>query len=122
MRIAITFVGIRVKLEVFNAKKVIIDREATGESLNFFISSIAFNPIGVAALPNPNKFAVKFDKIYPIAGCPFGISGNNLRMNGLKIFANTFKIPAFSATFMIPNQKTKILIKLMDNATASFAL
>lgn len=61
--IAITFVGISVTLDVFNARKVIIDRDATGEGCILFISSIAFNPIGVAAVPSPNKFAVKLDKI-----------------------------------------------------------
>src|SRR5699024_11502647 len=61
--IAITFVGINVTLEVFNAKKVIIESDATGEASTRFISSIAFSPIGVASVPRPNKFAVKLDKI-----------------------------------------------------------
>ena len=68
MRIAITVVGINVKPDVFNAKNVIIEREAICDLLNFFNSSIAFNPIGVAALPKPNILAVKFVNIYPTAG------------------------------------------------------
>src|SRR5690625_1958103 len=63
IRIAITVVAISVNPDVFNAKKVIIDLDAMVELLIFFISSIAFNPIGVAAFPNPNIFAVIFDKI-----------------------------------------------------------
>src|SRR5690625_4407968 len=86
MRIEITIVGNKVKLDVFNARNVIIEREATFDLLNRFISSIAFNPSGVAAFPNPNIFAVIFDKIYPIAGSFSGISGNILLAIGLNKF------------------------------------
>ena len=62
-RIAITVVGIIVNPDVFKAKNVIIDREAVFDLFNFCISSIAFSPIGVAALPSPNKFAVILDNM-----------------------------------------------------------
>src|SRR5690625_5190886 len=81
--IAITVVGIKVKLDVFSAKNVIIDRDAVSEPLNAFICSIALMPIGVAALPNPKIFAVKLDNIYPIAGWSAGISGKIFVTNGL---------------------------------------
>src|SRR5699024_12456808 len=68
VRIAITVVGTKVKLEVFKDKNVIIEREAVLDPLNCFISFIAFIPIGVAALPNPKIFAVILDNIYDIAG------------------------------------------------------
>ena len=68
IRTASSVVGLSVKLEVLTARKVIIERLAFGLLLNFFISSIALIPIGVAALPSPKKLAVKLDKIYPMAG------------------------------------------------------
>src|SRR5690625_7030306 len=95
MRIEITIVGNKVKLDVFNARNVIIEREATFDLLNRFISSIAFNPSGVAAFPNPNIFAVIFDKIYPIAGSFSGISGNILLAIGLIKFNNIIKMTTF---------------------------
>lgn len=69
IRIAMTVVGMIVKLEVLIARNVIIDLLA--ESLppfSFFSCSMAFIPSGVAALPRPNIFAIIFDRIYPIAG------------------------------------------------------
>lgn len=63
IRIASTVVGMIVSPAVFIAKKVIIDLEAVSEPDNSFICSIAFIPSGVAALPRPKIFAVKFDKI-----------------------------------------------------------
>src|SRR5690625_1252672 len=41
---------------------------------------------------------------------------------GFNSLARTFKIFAFSAIFIIPSQKTKTLIKPIDNVTASCAL
>src|SRR5690625_3692885 len=116
--IAITVVGTSVKLDVFKARNVITERVAVSVPLSCFICSIALMPIGVAALPKPNILAVKFEIIYPIAGCPGGISGNNLTTIGFNSLARTFKIFAFSAIFIIPSQKTKTLIKPIDNVTA----
>lgn len=66
---AITVVGMRVMLEVFTAKNVIIERLASDRFwFSDFICSIALMPSGVAAFPNPKKLAIKFDKMYPIAG------------------------------------------------------
>ena len=56
---AITIVGISVILEVFIARKVIMERLATSSPpFNRFNSSIAFIPRGVAAFPSPNIFAI----------------------------------------------------------------
>ena len=67
--IEITIVGIMVILEVFNAKNVAIDLVAFSLFVfNFCNSCIAFIPMGVAAFPKPNMFAVIFETIYPIAG------------------------------------------------------
>ncbi len=41
----------------------------------------------------------------PIAGCSFGISGNNLEKNGLINLENIRIAPPFSPTFIMPNQK-----------------
>ncbi len=64
-----TVVGINVILEVFTAKKVIMERLASDlPPFSFFICSMALMPSGVAAFPSPKKFAMRFDKMYPIAG------------------------------------------------------
>ena len=68
-RSAIIPVGNKVTLEVFMARKSIIEFVAI-PLLGFKVSSscIARIPKGVAAFPNPNAFAERFIIIAPIAG------------------------------------------------------
>src|SRR5690625_7531987 len=100
IRIAITVVGIKVNPDVFKARNVTMDLEAVSDPLSCFICSIAFIPIGVAALPKPNIFAVIFERIYPIAGSTSGIAGKLFLKIGLNSFAIASKIPAFSCTLI----------------------
>lgn len=58
---AIMVLGTKVTFEVFIARNVHIGREAAlGVGLSFCNSFMALSPKGVAALPNPNKLAVRF--------------------------------------------------------------
>src|SRR5699024_1381687 len=121
IRIAMTVVGTRVNPDVFISKKIIMDRVADSDTLlNSVICCIAFNPIGVAAFPSLNMLAVMLERIYPIAGWSLGNSRKILMTIGLNSLASNRRIPASSATFMIPSQKTKTLIKPIDKVTASF--
>ncbi len=72
-------VGINVTPEVFNTKNVIIAGVAVSFlSFNSCKLSIAFNPKGVAADPNPTIFTIIFEAINPKDSCPSGIEGNSL--------------------------------------------
>ena len=63
--IAITVVGINCIDAVFNIIKVIISLVIFPLFLFIFYRlSIAFNPIGVAAFPNPKIYAIIFIEIY----------------------------------------------------------
>src|SRR5688572_4668196 len=87
---AIIVTGISVKPDACNAKNIICELDAT--ALLEFSScklSIAFKPNGVAALSRLSKLAEKFIIICPVAGWPFGTSGNILEKNGQIIFDNT---------------------------------
>src|SRR5690625_7239046 len=115
--IAMTVVGIIVKPDVFRAKNVIIDRDAVSEPLNAFICSIALIPIGVAALPKPKIFAVKLDKIYPIAGWSAGMSGKIFETSGPHNFAKKSKIPVFSAISIMRCKKINMLLNPLKKVT-----
>ena len=78
-----TLTGIIVRPEVLSTRNIIIGFDAV--SFFVFIScscSIAFNPIGVAALSSPSILADIFIKMVPITGCPFGMSGKILVSTG----------------------------------------
>ena len=80
--------------------------------------SIAFNPKGVAALSKPNRLAEIFIKIEPVAGCPFGISGNNLQKTGDSTLESALTMPPFSPIFITPshNDNTPVKPKLISKA------
>ena len=68
-RKAIIVAGTKVNEDVFNARNVHMAWLAVfGCGLSSCSSLIAFRPKGVAALPRPSKFALKFIRIEPIAG------------------------------------------------------
>ncbi len=68
---------------------------------------MAFNPIGVAALSSPSKFADRFMKIEPVTGWSLGISGKSLLNTGAANRANACITP-FSPILAIPSQSDKI--------------
>src|SRR5690554_103332 len=88
---------------MFTIKRVHISQLAKSELLLSFLSSlIAINPIGVAAQPSPNIFAIIFDAIYSLTTCPFGMPGKRRLITGLKAFVNDATSPHFFATCIIP--------------------
>ena len=108
--------------EVFSTKNIIIGLEA----VSFFgliscNSSIAFRPIGVAALSSPNKLADMFMNIVPITGCPFGISGNILVNTGDSRRANSRINPPCSPIFMIPIHRESTPVSPMEISNAVLA-
>lgn len=69
-------------------------------------------------MSSPNIFDAIFIKIDPITGWFLGISGKSFVKKGLSIRANTFTIPAFSPTFMIPNHKARTPVKPKEVSNA----
>ena len=120
-RYTMILTGINVNPDVFNTKNIIIGLVAVSFlGFNSCICSIAFNPIGVAALSSPNILAAMFMNILPVTGCPFGISGNNLVNTGERIRANTLTTPPFSPIFMIPNHNESTPVNPKDISKAVF--
>ena len=108
-RYAIMEIGIMVSPDVLMVRNMIMALLAVSFCLLIDWSScIAFSPIGVAALSNPNKLAEMFMKIDPRAGCPFGTSGKSLVNTGLSNFASPLTRPLSSPIFMIPIQSANV--------------
>ena len=101
-------VGISVNPDVFITRNVIIDLDASSLLFNSCNDFIAFNPIGVAALPTPNIFTIMLLDIYPIALWLFGISLNNGFIIFDVIFDNLSISPDFSAIFIIPSHSARL--------------
>ena len=98
--------------EAFKTKNIICAFVAvSGFGFKVCNSFMAFNPIGVAALSNPNILAEIFIIIDPIAGCPFGTSGNNLENNGDTNRVIIRMAPPSSPTFIKPSHKHKAPVK-----------
>ena len=82
-------IGIKVSPEALMHKNITM--ELLADSLFGFNSCnccMAFNPIGVAALSSPSKFADRFMKIEPVTGWSLGISGKSLLNTGAANRAN----------------------------------
>ena len=78
-------IGIKVSPEALMHKNITM--ELLADSLFGFNSCnccMAFNPIGVAALSSPSKFADRFMKIEPVTGWSLGISGKSLLNTGAR--------------------------------------
>ena len=102
-------IGIKVSPEALMHKNITM--ELLADSLFGFNSCnccMAFNPIGVAALSSPSKFADRFMKIEPVTGWSLGISGKSLLNTGAANRANACITPPFSPIFMMPSQSDKI--------------
>ena len=69
--------------------------------------SMAFRPRGVAALSKPSILAAMFMKMWPVAGCPLGMSGKSLLKRGLSAFDSTLTMPPRSPIFMMPIQRER---------------
>ena len=113
--------GMMVSPDVFSTRNIIIGFVA----VSFFvfsscICSIAFSPSGVAALSSPSMFAEMFMKMEPVAGCPFGISGNSLVNTGDSTRANRFTMPARSPIFMMPSHSASIPVSPNEISKAFF--
>lgn len=118
--IEITVVGKKVTEEVLNIASIAIDGEILcGVLFSLSSSCIALTPIGVAALPIPRTFALKFAVIASQAF--FEASGNSLFIIGENAVSTICKRPASSPIFNIPVQKH--IIPANDNKinTLSFA-
>ena len=98
--------GTRVSPEVLSTRNMIIGLVAV--SFLGFSScscSIAFSPMGVAALSSPNMLAAKFMKMVPVTGCPLGMSGKIFENTGASQRATTLTTPPFSPMRMMPSQR-----------------
>ena len=112
-------IGISVSPEVLRTKNIIIGLLAVSLfGFNCCSSSIAFSPIGVAALSSPSIFAERFIKIAPVAGWPLGMSGKNLQNTGLSQRERVAISPPFSPIFIIPNQRERIPVSPRDISNA----
>ena len=85
-------------------------------------SSMAFNPSGVAAFPNPRILADIFNTIEPMAGWSSGTSGNRRRVIGRSPFAIRRMSPDSSAIFIMPNQSAIIPMRPIAKFTATLAI
>jgi len=116
---AISVAGTIVTLDVFIAKKVHIASVAvSGLSFSRCNSCMAFNPKGVAAFPKPSILALKFIKIHPNAGCPFGIEGKSQRKRGAISRLSISISPDSSATLAMPSHKLTMPIRVIALCTA----
>jgi len=116
---AIILTGMRVKPEACKQRNIICALDAV--SLLGFSSwrlSMAFKPNGVAALSSPNRLAEKFITIWPVAGWPFGTSGNSLAKKGPIIFDNSLMPPALSAMLIKPMNSAMMPINFKQMFTA----
>lgn len=78
---------------VFKTINIAIEFDSTFLSLFSFCSDfIAFSPKGVAAFPNPKRFAIIFIEISLCASSPSLTSGNNFLKIGFNSFVNLFII------------------------------
>ena len=111
--------GINVSPLVLSTRNIIIGLVA----VSFFgfsscSCSMAFSPSGVAALSRLSMLAAMFMKMLPVAGCPFGMSGNRRVNTGLSSRASTFTTPLRSPIFMMPSQRARMPVSPIDISNA----
>ena len=98
-------VGMSCSDAVFKTTNITIELFATLEPwFCAAISFIAANPIGVAAFPNPKRFAVMFMQIAFAAGLSGGYAGNSRRSTGPNTWDRMAVRPPASAIFIRPVQ------------------
>ena len=90
---------------------------AVSPGLFFFNSRIALIPSGVAALPKPKRFALKFIDIQRNASLSSPTSGNNLLSSGAQSF-DSFSITPLSFAILI-NPDHMHSMPLMDSSSST---
>ncbi len=84
IRAAMMLVGTKVIQHVLRARNVhMAEVASSGFGFNCCNCCIALRPNGVAALPNPNILADKFNKTEPAAGSETGMVGKRNTKTGL---------------------------------------
>ncbi len=83
----------------------------SSEGLSFCNSSMALMPNGVAALPSPNRVAVRLSAIIPSAGWSAGTSGNKGRRIGRTSFTRAKTMPESSAILSSPRNRDSTPIR-----------
>ena len=82
------------------------------------ISFIAASPSGVAAFPNPSRFAARFIEIASCTGGSCAYFGNSLRSSGANRRASTSVRPPASAIFISPVHRQSIPVMEKTSSTA----
>ena len=83
--------------------------------------SIAFRPMGVAALSSPSMFAAMFMNMVPITGWSFGTSGNSFVSTGLSHLASLPTAPFRSPIFITPIHSDSTPVSPMEISKAVLA-
>ena len=118
-RKAATVAGMSCTEAVFISTKVTMLSVAVSDKLRCFISRMAAIPNGVAALPSPNRFALRFKEIRLNACESGGMSGYNLLRNGANS-RESFSISPLSFAIRIkPDHITIIPLIEISSCTAS---
>ncbi|CCY65818.1 uncharacterized protein BN467_00313 [Prevotella sp. CAG:1124] len=108
--------------EVLSTRNIIIGLVAVSFFLlRLWSCSMAFRPSGVAALSRPSMLAAMFMKMEPVAGWPFGMSGNSLVNTGLSTLARAFTTPPFSPIFITPSHSDSTPVSPSDISKAVLA-
>lgn len=119
MRRAATVVGMSWIEAVFISTKVTMLSVAVSERLRRFISRMAAIPSGVAALPSPKRFALRFSEIRLNACESGGISGYSRLRNGAKSRESFSISPLSFAIRMKPDHITIMPLMEIKSCTAS---
>lgn len=104
-RIDRSVVGSRLKAAVFRTTNVIISSLAIPAGASFAMACMAVMPKGVAALPNPMKFALREAAIACRAGKFLVVFGNILHKSGCSQRVKMRSVPACRAVSIRPPQK-----------------
>ena len=83
---------------------------------------MAFSPSGVAALSRPSMLAAMFMKMLPVAGCPFGMSGNSFVNTGDSTRASRLTTPPRSPIFITPSHRASMPVRPSEISKAVFAV
>lgn len=119
MRKAATVVGMSWIEAVFISTKVTMLSVAVPERLRRFISRMAAIPSGVAALPSPKRFALRFSEIRLNTCESGGISGYSRLRNGEKSRESFSISPLSFAIRMKPDHITIMPLIEIKSCTAS---
>ena len=114
--------GMTVSPDVLSTRNMIIGFVAVSfRGFSSWSCSIAFRPIGVAALSSPSMFAAMFMKMVPVTGCPLGMSGKSRQKSGLSQRASRLTTPPRSPMRMMPSQRESTPVSPNEISKAVFA-